>query len=313
MNKFHDELIKNLKEKKNLSDSSIKAYLKVLEKLNEGDANFKNLDFLKDKKKIDEIIEKYKPNTQRNFYIAICSILNLYPKYRTTYNGYFEVLKDVNKKLKTEEHKNIKSEAQKENWIDWGDVMKIHKELYDEVLTFKKKLNGNQYIKLLKLMVLSLYTLQPPRRNTDFIMRVVKNSNDDKKKFNYVDLDSYDFIFNNFKTKRKEGEQILSINDDLKKILNLYLSHHPLIEQKELKNKKGKIDVPFLVFEDGTPINPNNGITYLLNSIFGKNIGSSMLRHIYLTHKFGDIKKEQEEIAKAMAHSTGMQGDYIKN
>jgi len=33
----------------------------------------------------------------------------------------------------------------------------------------------------------------------------------------------------------------------------------------------------------------------MLNNIFNKNIGSSLLRHIYLTHKYGDVDLEEME------------------
>ena len=313
MNKFISELKNNLAEKKEISENSINAYIKCLEKLN-GDPNFKNLDFLKDEKKIKEIIEKYKPNTQRNFYIAICSVLSLYHKYRKEYKNYFAILKESNKTLKEIESKNEKSESQKKNWVEWPDVEKKHEELKNKVEKFveKKNLNHQEYNTLLDYMILSLYVLQPPRRNADFNMIVSKNIKDNNTD-NYLNLDLDEFIFNAFKTKRKEGPQTLDINDDLKDVIMMYLKHHPLIEPKQLKNKKGVINVPFLVQKDGTKISPVNGITYALNKIFDKRVGSSMLRHSYLSYKYGDIKKDQETDAKAMAHSTEMQKDYIKH
>ncbi len=36
-----------------------------------------------------------------------------------------------------------------------------------------------------------------------------------------------------------------------------------------------------------------------------------MLRHIYLTNKFGDSFEEKKEIAKEMGHSVSQQQDYI--
>jgi hypothetical protein len=68
----------------------------------------------------------------------------------------------------------------------------------------------------------------------------------------------------------------------------------------------------FLVHYDGSPFIAINSITRVLNRIFGKNVGSSMLRHIYLSSKYGDVKNEQAKDSKAMSHSIGMQKDYIK-
>jgi hypothetical protein len=38
-----------------------------------------------------------------------------------------------------------------------------------------------------------------------------------------------------------------------------------------------------------------------------------MLRHIYLSSKYGDDLKEREKDAKIMGHSLQTQKDYIKN
>ena len=41
-----------------------------------------------------------------------------------------------------------------------------------------------------------------------------------------------------------------------------------------------------------------------LNNIFGKNIGSSMLRHIYLTEKYSDVDLEElQETTESMGNS----------
>jgi hypothetical protein len=68
--------------------------------------------------------------------------------------------------------------------------------------------------------------------------------------------------------------------------------------------------IPFLVGADGTPITADNSITRVLNKIFGKNIGSSMLRHIYLSSKY-DINSMKAD-ADGMAHSVSQQKEYLK-
>ena len=45
-------------------------------------------------------------------------------------------------------------------------------------------------------------------------------------------------------------------------------------------------NIPFLVYNDGKEFNKINSITRILNKIFDKKIGSSMLRHIFLTDKY---------------------------
>ena len=61
-----------------------------------------------------------------------------------------------------------------------------------------------------------------------------------------------------------------------------------------------------------------NGLTKFLYQVFaptGKKISSSMIRHIYLTDKYGDESsyKEKEKDAEKMGHSVGeQQRVYVK-
>jgi len=88
------------------------------------------------------------------------------------------------------------------------------------------------------------------------------------------------------------------------------LKHHPLLKGK-------KSDIPFLVDSNGTHYTATNAITRILNKLFGKKVGSSMLRKIYLTSKYGDkldLLKEMKHISSQMGHSPAtQQGVYIKN
>jgi hypothetical protein len=83
-------------------------------------------------------------------------------------------------------------------------------------------------------MVLSLYTLHAPRRNIDYsLMKLSNDMKDDK--FNYLDIDKQQFIFNNYKTQGKYNSVVIKIEDELMQVISLYLSNHP--EKSKLKNK----------------------------------------------------------------------------
>jgi integrase len=134
-----------------------------------------------------------------------------------------------------------------------------------------------------------------------------KDSLDSNK--NYLDYKNKKFIFNNYKTNKKYGLQSLEIPNDLLEIIDLYLKHHPLNPDKKLLFKKN-IEFRFLVFSDGSPFNLNS-TTRVLNKLFdGKRVGSSMLRHIYLSSKYNidEMKKD----ADAMGHSVEEQRNYMK-
>jgi hypothetical protein len=290
---------------KNITDSSFKLYLNNLKRLNDG-GDIKNYNFLKDEKVIMTKIEKYKPNTQRSYIISIVSLLKQEPKQKKLYDVYYKILIDFNKKLK---ENTEKSEKQIENWITQDEVKKIYDDLHSEVLTTLKPRKCSDYNKLLSFVVLSLYVLNAPRRNKDYQdMLITINYNDEKdKKFNYFDIINKKFYFNNYKTQSTYKCQEIPVSEELYNILTMFLKYHPL--NKELK----KNDIYLLVDCDGKPLLSNNAITRILNKIFDKKIGSSMLRNIYLTTKYSLSNKEKKEDATAMGNSVGViDSNYVK-
>jgi len=84
-----------------------------------------------------------------------------------------------------------------------------------------------------------------------------------------------------------------------------YLKHHP--HRSQLRQKDAHLQ--FLVNKDGKPLEQINDITRILNGIFGRKIGSSMMRKLYLTDKYSDTLEQMEEDAKAM----GTSANTIKN
>jgi len=301
--------LKNLLKDKNIGESSISLYISNLTKLNKGD-DFANLNFLKKVDNVKEYLSKFKPSTKKSYYGMLVSVLGLYPKLAKLKQQYYDLFKAENDEMK----KTVgeKTETQKDNWVEWGDVEKIWNEKHQEILamtippkkkgTVIKPLNDTEYTKLLNFMVLSLYTLTPPRRNEDFLKMVVGAEGGDKTR-NYLDLEGKQFVFNSFKTSKQYPEQKIPIPEELMAVIKMYLRFYP---------KQPVVDgSPFLVFSDGSPLNTINVITRILNKIFGKKVGVSMLRHSYLTHKYADINKEKAKDAEAMGHSLGQQTDYV--
>lgn len=311
-----EDLTKLLKEKKNLSDSSIQAYLRNLRKLN-GDEVFKNFNFLKDVDIIVRRLEGYKENTKRNYLISIVSVLSTStkPTIKKLYDKYYDLMMKKNEQINKEVNPNDLTETQEKNWISWTDVKKRYEDLEKEIDVFckEKLLSEQQYNTLLSYIILSLYIHQSPRRNKDYqIMKIVNTYKTDlPKEFNYLDLSKKDFIFNDYKTSSKYGTQVIKISDELWKSLLKYFKHHHSVSFKK-DEPQVKDEANFLVYLDKRPLDKVNSITRILNKIFDKAIGSSMLRHIFLTDKYGETLDAQKKDALDMAHSKGMQQDYIK-
>jgi len=314
MTTFEKEIQDKLTEKK-LSDGSIKLYMRNLHKLND-DEEIKNFKFLSNVENIMKKIEPLKDNTRKGYLITIVSVLNCFltSKATTTIcNKYYTLMKECQAKIK-ETPSDAMSKQQSENWIDWNVVFKKWEELKGlaQEINNKKEINLTQYNTMLSFMVLSLYVLIPPRRNLDWSMMKIKKKvvDADLKMYNYLDWEAQKFIFNVYKTASTYHQEEMDIPADLKDCIELYLKFHPNL-------KKGKItkdtNIMFLVYQDEKDLTSINAITRVLNKVFDKKIGSSMLRHIFLTDKFGKDKEEREKVAKEMGHSVATQGEYIKN
>jgi len=318
---------------KAISESSKNLYLKNLTRLN-GGQTIKNLNFLKDVEAIQKKLDEQKPNTRRTYIISIVSLLKSMidqPKMKKLYDRYYPSLEAINKDLKTS---NEKTPKETDNWLSQEEIKSKFDELktiFTELMESKsKKISEAQYNKLLDLVVLGLYVLQRPRRNMDYQDMVVttlkvkvpktakavtpapaehesKEESPTKTMSNVLNLADNKFEFNNYKTKGCYLQQTESLDFELRQIIDLYLKYHPLA--KEMK----KESVPFIVSYDGKAFTNNNDFTRLLYKIFGKKIGVSMLRKIFLTDKYKDIADEMKKDATSMATSIStIQDHYIK-
>lgn len=311
---FMLQLSKRLIDERGVAESTATQYLQTLYKLN-GSKGFNNLSFTRKFDDVQAIINTYAPSTQQNQYMVLSSVLSFFADkatYKGAYNHWREKMMEA-RKAREAEPEHVKTEKQEEAWLTWEDVDKKKSELSKDISSFisNKHISATQYEKLLNFVILSLYTDIAPRRNQDYLsMSVVKKWNNDMPTDrNYYDLATQKFIFNRYKTAKAYGVQTIDVpnTDDapLQQTLAAYLKHHPLAKGKTKEFK-------LLVKQDGTNLNSVNAITRCLNRIFGKKVGSSMLRHVYLSSKYGDTLKEMEEDAAGMGHDTSQQRDYIK-
>lgn len=310
VSEFMLALGKKLVADKGVGETTADAYIRTLYVLNDRKP-FKNLAFLRNVEDIQKRVGEYAPSTQKNAIATIASVLSIFPSpiYKKLYRIYSESLKEKHAALTEARGDTMeKTPKEKENWVSWDDVSKLRDDLKAVVMKFagQKAVTPAQYEKLLQYMVLGLYTYLPPRRNLDYQqMYVVKRWNDKlPTDRNYLDLAGKKFIFNRYKTVKTSGVQTADIPDDLMAVIGQYLKFHAL--------GKSKGDFVFLAKQDGSPLTTVNGITRLLNKLFGKKVGSSMLRHSYLSQKYGPVLEEMRADAAAMAHDGPTQATYIR-
>lgn len=308
---FIDNLTKDLKNNK-LTDSSIKIYLTKLKLLNNNQypTNLKFLNNIDDiKTKINNLKSE---NTKRSYYISIVSILNTVKdnnkNYKKLYDKYHEMMININNELKKIDTTEL-TDKEKKKWIDYEDLLKIYDELKDKIMNLigKDNLNDDEYDLMIQFITLSLYINQDPRRNEFKDVNIIKeyDENDYTDDKNYYSVKDGKFIFNKYKTVKNFKKQIIDVDKDLRKYLNIYFSYHPLF----LKSKD--YNIPLLVDKDGKPYDKINSINRILGKI-KKGLSSSLIRHSFLSWKFGDKTKEQKQISENMAHSMKTNQEYVK-
>jgi hypothetical protein len=309
---FMMNLAKQLQDERKIAESTATQYLQTLWKLN-GSKPFNNLGWTKKYDTVQSIIDTYAPSTRGNQYMVLTSALSLFnskPTYKAVYNYWKEKMLEARKEREAQPT-GEKNEKQEENWMTWEEIKKKESELREEISPYlsNKNITATQYDKLLSYIILCLYTHIQPRRNQDYLnMYVVKKlSKDPEKNKNYFDMSTNKFHFFVYKTAKKHGEQVEDVPPELRSCLDDFLKFHPFAKGKGTKEFK------LLVKYDGSPLNTVNSITRVLNRIFGRKVGSSMLRHSYLSSKYGTVIKELKEDAGAMGHTPAIAiQEYIK-
>lgn len=312
MNKIHDTL-----KAREYSDATIKAYMSRLRLLNLGKP-FNSLAFLRKIPAIDEIIAKGKENTQKNYYVTITSVLRDYKHqntYRKTYDYYMRKLETVATSLNTQLETNEKTETQEENWMQWSEVIKIREELQEKTdkIDLTQELNKKDYNTVLSNVILALYTEIEPRRNKDYMEMKVTNAKYAEKlphDNNYYDTINKRFIYNTYKTSKQYEQQILDIKDNTKllKALDQY------IQARKVTLPEGDYFYSLLSHYKEEIFDKDYDITRNLNKTFKKNIGASMLRHIYHSRNAETVQivRDLKETATNMGHSVGTAINYMK-
>lgn len=219
---------------------------------------------------------------------------------KTAILDYRKIMNEDASTVSKDEEDQELSESQRQNMISQDEVMKIYKQVKSEATPIMKlqKINRKQFETLQNYVLLSLYVLIPPRRSLDYTAFKIRNFDESAQSSdNYMTNFSKtkkkglsSFIFNTYKNSRKMGQQRLDdIPKDLEKILDMWKQY----------NKSNYL----LVNSMGNPVTQTK-VTHWLNDIFGKNISSSMLRHIYLSNKYKDINlRELKKDAEALGQS----------
>jgi hypothetical protein len=315
---LHNQLTQN-----GLTDQTATLYIKVLSALNDKKP-FNNLAFIKKTPEVLARLAPYAKTTQKTMLASVCSVLKLnqsitgMKKALKIYQAQFDTLSaELRGGAKPTSEKTEKEE---QNWVSWEEVKEAYnnlKEATNKINNTKKNtepLGQSEHATMLHTLILALYTQMPPRRNQDYQLMKYRISEKSKGKwndtepldesFNWLTLDregKWRFTFNVYKTAKTYGKQTYEVPDNSE--LSLLL--HTVL------NRKHPIGKVFVLEKFNNEPFATNGIQRELSKVFkGKNVGSSMLRHSYLSDKY-DVA-EMEKDAEQMAHSTGTQRTYLR-
>jgi hypothetical protein len=291
MSTFVDKILDE--REKPISDTTRKMYNRLLMKLNENKV-VESFEILKNPKAILAKISHLARNTQKTYIIAICAILKN-SEFVELYNTYFDILKNLNTELSVN---TTKTKSQEENWIETEKIIAFRENMKKDVSTFDLMLN---------YLIVSLYTMIAPRRNIDFTLMKISNDMTDIK-FNYLDIKNKKFIFNNYKTSGTYHTVEIDIPDELMVVINQYIKVHPF--KQKMKNKKYDF---FLIMNGERKSFSSDNMSKRLHKIFGKKVGCSLLRNIFLTDKYSGTVIGLENDVAAMGTSVGTaMNNYIK-
>ena len=287
-------MIKQMEER-DFSPQTIKSYMERIYVLN-GNKNWTSMIFLRDTETMLNLLKsKYALSSQKSMLGTIISVLNLKPiksnkKASDIYLKYLtdDIVPSFNK-VKSE-----KTEKQKENWITREEIEAVKNEYSkkaNEVI--KGRVGRRQYDILLENMILSMYVNMPPRRAKDYVLLKLLDDDETEQdtKFNYYD--GTEFIFNEYKTKKSHGKEKVQVPKVVKNDIAMYL------------DKTSNLCNGFLITTyGGKQFNIINEMTRRLNKIFGgRKISVDMLRNMFYTHKYGDIKTDIIKDATMMGTS----------
>lgn len=225
-----------------------------------------------------------------------------------------EIITQISKDDKENRGNNLLERTQKDNFMEWPDILKVH-----EQLKLKHKINKKHFRDYL---LVSLYVLFPPRRIDDYSSMVVIKGDDYKinkglvkteDENNYWLYDHRKFIFNRYKTNKKNirkddtvktffKQQTFEVPKDLNDIIKEYVDLFHISSGEKLLG----LTVASLIIN----------LKRIFKKYAGKSITGNILRHSFITHKLNSGKynfNEMEIIARKMAHNINSQMQYYKN
>ena len=244
--------------------------------------------------KIVEWIEgqNYSLNTKKLYYIALVATLTRMNEER--YTKCLEVFRakmnSYNEEQQKEYEKQEMNEKERAKYCSWKEILEVRNKVWDLV---------EDYHTYQDYLILCLYTMIPPLRVDYGNMRVFTEKPTDYTGNYLLYGTKSKFVLQEYKTEGTYGVLEIPVSKSLQRVLK---------EWRDLFSW----DSEYLLYTRwGKPMDDSclgNWVRALFKKHTNKPTGVSMIRHAFVNEqRKGEKKmKNQEEIAKLMAHSLGM-------
>jgi len=290
-----EDLLKQIRKTRKITDSTAKLYERNIKRLIQL-AESENVDEFTSDKTLDKLMSS--SNSTSANYTATCLVVLGLEKSKNK-----ERIEELNMKLRelNGKVKNSDDKPKDEEIVKWDSIVSLADKLRNNFMKIEMK-----YKEGMEAMLLSLYSLFPPQRSEIFSNLIITTTKPNDKDNNYLFRKStnvYFLIINKHKTLRSTGEiteQIIS--KQLIKMLNRYI---------KLYNTKYLFQ-----YNNDKSLSPSD-ISKMLGKTtkeLGDKLGSSSMRHIYLSNKYSNVMKDLKNDTAIMGNSTGVaMSNYIAN
>ena len=309
-----EQSIRNYKP--NLKDGSVKFYLTSIRRAKEINGS-DDISFIKDPKFVNKMLTEHIPlgskepmkfTSVRNTLIPITVYLesmNKEHQYNDIIQEYKTTINDYNKRYAEEQKDGKLKGRQVDNMITKEEFETLLKTLNEQIALYKKKkeimkLNSRELSDSRAWILFHILKEIPTRLDYDNMKLINQRDYNVLKKKNQLtgnylvsSRGSYKFSFNDYKTSKVYGENVVDVDKPLKLKLNLYL---------KLNDYK--------VGDEIFPMTRNamsNLLTKTSNKIIKKKVSVQILRKFYVSEKYGGVSQEQVKDAQMMGHTVGTQ------
>ena len=289
------------KKRPNIKANSVKSYVIILDKF-EGTP----LNNTKEIMERVEVLTKGKSDTTyKNYIQAIVVGLDAMETENTEeIKFYRNILFEKQKIYTTKLATNVKTEKQEEQWVTKAELEIVAKNLKKKIRV--EKITSGPVLQ--DYLISLIYTLLAPRRLEYATCIVTYNRNYEPDK-NYLLIrgkQRMNFVFNEFKTAKYDGQVSVECPPQIVAIINKIILSRGTEQQ----------DQPLFQHVGGGGFNTNN-LSKAIKRIFkmpdGREPTLNIIRHVTASEAV-DIEKEAElnTLAKDMGHSRVRQLEYAK-